>query len=71
MVSEDLSKVFFNYVSIGVNYSNGMANVDPWVMVGRVQIGEHYALQHTILREKSLAICYNAARFSLALDLFY
>ena len=49
----------FYYEPMRANNSYGVASLGPWGMVGRTYLGEHLALLHTILREKSLAIIYN------------
>ena len=41
-----VSEKKIHYKSVGVNDPQGVANLDPWGMVGRIYVGDHYPLQH-------------------------
>ena len=43
---EDFLK-FFYYESMGANDPHGVANLNPWGMIGMVYVGKHLASQHT------------------------
>ena len=38
---------FSHYKSMGANEHQGMANLDPRGMVGRIYVGDHLTLLHT------------------------
>ena len=38
---------FFHYKSAGANDHQGIANLNPKGMVGRMYVGDHYTLLHT------------------------
>ena len=48
MVSEKkIFEVFSHYKSMRANEPWGVANLDPWGMVGRIYVGDHLTLLHT------------------------
>ena len=47
MVSEKIFQVCFHYKSMGANEHQGMANMDPRGMVGRIYVGDPSTLLYT------------------------
>ena len=48
LAEKDLFKFFSHYKSMGANDHGGMASLDHRSMVGRIYVGNHKALLHTV-----------------------